>query len=417
MQLPTSAGGASTQSAHATSHNSGGSDALAADAAAGTPSLRSLGTSSTTAAAGNDSRITGALQGPGATVDSEVALFSGTSGTATKRASGSGVAKLTSGVLSAVTTWTDAALTGPASKLAGFDGSGNATVYDSAVATMYQYTSAGTTAGVTITGTTYRLRCHGGGGGGGSGRKGAASTHRTGGSGGNSGGYTEVMGKCSELTAIASTLSVTVGAAGTGGAAVSANSTNGSDGTAGGDSYIVVGSTRIAHAAGGLGGIGGTQGAATTSTAVTGTALYATHPGVVGGTGRNVFNSDQAGVNSAMSGGSGGGGGGVSSNNTTTGDGGAGGMGGTARHGGADTASAGGTAPGGNGNSPSAPSFLRAGNGGSGGAGGLVVAGGTGGNGTRGGGGGGGGAAVDSVANSGAGGNGGAGWIELVFFA
>jgi hypothetical protein len=51
---------ARTPTAHATSHNSGGSDALAIDAAAGTGSLRTLGTSSTSACAGNDARLSDA---------------------------------------------------------------------------------------------------------------------------------------------------------------------------------------------------------------------------------------------------------------------------------------------------------------------------------------------------------------------
>jgi hypothetical protein len=45
---------------HATSHQPGGSDALAVNAAAGTGSLRSLGTGSTQACAGNDSRLSNA---------------------------------------------------------------------------------------------------------------------------------------------------------------------------------------------------------------------------------------------------------------------------------------------------------------------------------------------------------------------
>lgn len=45
---------------HASTHNHGGSDVLAEDAAAGTPSLRSLGTTSTKAAAGDDARFTDA---------------------------------------------------------------------------------------------------------------------------------------------------------------------------------------------------------------------------------------------------------------------------------------------------------------------------------------------------------------------
>jgi hypothetical protein len=43
--------------AHKTSHEPGGSDAMAVDAAAGTGSLRTLGTSATAACAGNDSRL------------------------------------------------------------------------------------------------------------------------------------------------------------------------------------------------------------------------------------------------------------------------------------------------------------------------------------------------------------------------
>jgi hypothetical protein len=41
----------------------------------------------------------GTMTGPGVSVDSEVAIFNGTTGTAVKRATGTGVAKLTSGVL------------------------------------------------------------------------------------------------------------------------------------------------------------------------------------------------------------------------------------------------------------------------------------------------------------------------------
>lgn len=51
---------ARTPTAHASTHNAGGSDALAIDAAAGTGSLRTLGTSATAACAGNDSRLSNA---------------------------------------------------------------------------------------------------------------------------------------------------------------------------------------------------------------------------------------------------------------------------------------------------------------------------------------------------------------------
>jgi len=47
-------------SAHASSHNAGGGDAMAIDAVAGTGSLRTLGTSATSACAGNDSRLSDA---------------------------------------------------------------------------------------------------------------------------------------------------------------------------------------------------------------------------------------------------------------------------------------------------------------------------------------------------------------------
>lgn len=51
---------ARTPTSHASTHNAGGADALAIDAAAATGSLRTLGTSSTSAAAGNDARLSDA---------------------------------------------------------------------------------------------------------------------------------------------------------------------------------------------------------------------------------------------------------------------------------------------------------------------------------------------------------------------
>ncbi len=67
----------------------------------------------------------GDVTGPSSSVDSEVAIFSGATGKIIKRAAVTGLAKLASGVLSAVTTWAGAALTGTASHVATFDGSGN----------------------------------------------------------------------------------------------------------------------------------------------------------------------------------------------------------------------------------------------------------------------------------------------------
>lgn len=53
--------GAATPLPHASSHNAGGSDAMAIDAAAGTGSLRTLGTGGTSACAGNDARLVQAI--------------------------------------------------------------------------------------------------------------------------------------------------------------------------------------------------------------------------------------------------------------------------------------------------------------------------------------------------------------------
>jgi hypothetical protein len=52
-----------TPTAHAASHNAGGSDALTIDAAAATGSLRTLGTTATKACAGNDARLSDARGG------------------------------------------------------------------------------------------------------------------------------------------------------------------------------------------------------------------------------------------------------------------------------------------------------------------------------------------------------------------
>lgn len=55
-----SGAGSSAPLAHASTHNAGGTDALAIDAAAATGSFRTLGTSSTSACAGNDARLSNA---------------------------------------------------------------------------------------------------------------------------------------------------------------------------------------------------------------------------------------------------------------------------------------------------------------------------------------------------------------------
>lgn len=90
----------------------------------------------------------------------------------------------------------------------------------------------------------------GGGGGGGSGRRGAAGTARSGGAaGGAPGRYVRNVNSVSAGTSI----TVTVGSAGSGGTAVSSDNTAGNDGTAGGNSSF--GSYAVAY--GGCAGKGG----------------------------------------------------------------------------------------------------------------------------------------------------------------
>lgn len=68
----------------------------------------------------------GDVVGPSSSVASEVALFDGTTGKLIKRAAATGIAKLASGVLSAVTTWAGAGLTGTADGVPNFDSGGAA---------------------------------------------------------------------------------------------------------------------------------------------------------------------------------------------------------------------------------------------------------------------------------------------------
>lgn len=106
--------------AHKTSHQSGGSDAIKLDDLAApddntdlnvstgahglTPKLSNVVTQFLNGQGGWTSPAgSGDFVGPSSSVDSEVVLFNGTTGKLGKRASASGIAKLTSGVLSAVT--------------------------------------------------------------------------------------------------------------------------------------------------------------------------------------------------------------------------------------------------------------------------------------------------------------------------
>lgn len=250
----------------------------------------------------------------------------------------------------------------------------------------------------------------GGGGGGGSGRRGDAGTLRRGGGGGGGGGISE---KTFPASAIAQTVTVTVGAGGTGGAARTTANTNGLSGGSGNNTSF--GNNLVAY--GGLGGAGGTNNGVdvtptyisygllsngcvsqfssidgTTIVSVGSPALYGGANGGAGGT-IGTGNTPQSGVNGTSSPllanitPAGGTGGGSSTSSTAAITGGAG---------------------------SSANITIPGSGGGGGGANSSTGLGGNGGNGTRGSGGGGGGASTSG--NSGAGGNGGVGTAIVITY-
>lgn len=179
-----------------------------------------------------------------ASVDSEVAIYSSTGGQIIKRATGTGVAHLTSGVLSA----SNVVLT---SEVTGVLPNANGGVF---TPIFNYYTSSTTMADPGSGCTILRVRALAGGGGGGSGRKGLTSSARSGGGGGSAGAWIDVEFPYSSVGSWPVT--ITIGAGGAGGTAQATDSTQGVVGTNGGNTSF--GSVVVA-----LGGQGGQGGQAT----------------------------------------------------------------------------------------------------------------------------------------------------------
>lgn len=256
---------------------------------------------------------------------------------------------------------------------------------------------------------SFLLTAIGGGAGGCSGFKGAAGTTRVGGAGAGSGSWGQIIIPSS---GVASSETVSIGAAGTGGSAVSTNSTTGTLGTNGGDTsfgswYRVKGGSAAAGPSNTdpySGGVG----------AVAGFLSYAGHAGGDGsGTAQNVGVSSGADPSPA----GGGSGGGITSGNSLVAGANGGAVGNLTTTGGFNGNIAGGT--GGAIRTAGNPGNVGTLTGGSGGGGGgasdNATPGGTGGvGGFPGGGGGGGGSALNTTTpNSGAGGNGGGGSLYI----
>jgi hypothetical protein len=253
-----------------------------------------------------------------------------------------------------------------------------------------------------------RLLPLGAGGGAGAGRRGAAGSARFGGGGGAAGSLGDVTYSVAELSALAASLTITIGSGGSGGAAQSADDTDGASGTAGGNTTVAAGATTVATGTGGPLGSGGTNatGAAGAAGAATGTTT--TWAGGAGGASSTSATAANGGASKAAGGGAGGGG--IDSSNVAR----AGGNSGAGSRDipGPSASQAGGAATGVNGTTAITATRGTSGGGGSGGGANTSGAGGTGGNGTRGGGGGGGGASANG-SNSGAGGNGGDGYLRI----
>lgn len=274
--------------------------------------------------------------------------------------------------------------------------------------------------GVTSTSMTM-IRCIGGGGGGGGGRTAATGVIRGGGGGGGAGGYSELM---IATSALASTETVDIGAAGTSGAGGAIGTNDGATGGSGGNT--VFGTTDKLIASGGFGGGGGTTvagvagaGALITSfasallasSALNGPAAVGAYGG--GGGDGTAFNAPPSGLFvfgalGGVLGGGGGGGGGITTGTTVQN----GQIGGTGMYSLAAAGTAGsGATPGG---AAGAPATGLSGGGGGGGGSRNGNTGGAGGAGGAFGGGGGGGGASNAVSAGGAGGVGAAGYCEVI---
>lgn len=222
------------------------------DGTAATPSMRTLGTSSTSACAGNDSRLSDSRAPTGAAGGS----LAGTYPNPTIAAGAVGPSELASTAVVAGS-YTNTSLT--------VDADGRLTAASSGAAVVSCDVQSFTTAGAatwtkptTFTPQFVRVIAYAGGGGGGGGSVNTGAVVRTGGTGGGGSARVERVFLASDLGA---TEPVDVGTGGTSGAGA-ISSGNGSDGGLGSSTSFATGNAVAAFSvAGGGGGAGGTNSA------------------------------------------------------------------------------------------------------------------------------------------------------------